>query len=174
MPVRHERCTWTQWVFSAHYIQRARQRRPRPRAINCSRRRSATSTIICYLTTCRTVATKERSFKNLIWILSGLKFLSILGLPWWLSDKESACQCRRQGFSPWSERIPHAAESLRPWANPTCHNYCACGPKSHAPQQEMPLHWEANTHQRRAAPLTASREKPKHQQRSRTATNINI
>ena len=22
------------------------------------------------------------------------------GLPWWLSVKESACQCRRHGFSP--------------------------------------------------------------------------
>ena len=23
------------------------------------------------------------------------------GLPWWLSCKESACQCRRREFSPW-------------------------------------------------------------------------
>ena len=23
-----------------------------------------------------------------------------LGLPWWLSGKESACQCRRHGFDP--------------------------------------------------------------------------
>ena len=23
------------------------------------------------------------------------------GLPWWLSGKESACQCRRHGFDPW-------------------------------------------------------------------------
>ena len=23
-----------------------------------------------------------------------------LGLPWWLSDKESICQCRRRGFDP--------------------------------------------------------------------------
>ena len=22
------------------------------------------------------------------------------GLPWWLSDKESSCQCRRHGFDP--------------------------------------------------------------------------
>ena len=22
-------------------------------------------------------------------------------LPWWLSDKESACECRRLGFNPW-------------------------------------------------------------------------
>ena len=31
------------------------------------------------------------------------------GLPWWLSGKESACQCRRCkrcGFSPWVGKIP--------------------------------------------------------------------
>ena len=34
------------------------------------------------------------------------------GFPWWLSGKESACQCRRPGFHLWSERIPHATEQL--------------------------------------------------------------
>ena len=34
------------------------------------------------------------------------------GLPWWRSGWESACQCRRHGFRPWSGRIPHAAEQL--------------------------------------------------------------
>ena len=29
-----------------------------------------------------------------------------VGLPWWLSGKESACQCRRHGFNPWSRKIP--------------------------------------------------------------------
>ena len=33
-------------------------------------------------------------------------------LPWWLSGEESACQCRRGGFDPWSGKIPHAAEQL--------------------------------------------------------------
>ena len=28
------------------------------------------------------------------------------GLPWWLSGKESVCQCRRQGFDPGSRRSP--------------------------------------------------------------------
>ena len=27
-------------------------------------------------------------------------------LPWGLSDKESACQCRRRGFSAWVRKIP--------------------------------------------------------------------
>ena len=27
-------------------------------------------------------------------------------LPWWLSGKESTCQCRRCGFDPWLRKIP--------------------------------------------------------------------
>ena len=30
----------------------------------------------------------------------------ITGLPWWLSGKESACQCRRHKFNPWVRKIP--------------------------------------------------------------------
>ena len=29
-----------------------------------------------------------------------------IGLPWWLSGKESACQCRRCRFNPWVRKIP--------------------------------------------------------------------
>ena len=28
------------------------------------------------------------------------------GLPWWVNDKEPACQCRRPGFNSWVGRIP--------------------------------------------------------------------
>ena len=35
-----------------------------------------------------------------------------VGLPWWRSGKEPACQCRGHGFKPWSRKIPHAAEQL--------------------------------------------------------------
>ena len=28
------------------------------------------------------------------------------GLPWWLSGKESTCQCRRCGFEPWAGKLP--------------------------------------------------------------------
>ena len=31
---------------------------------------------------------------------------SCYGLPWWLSNKESACQCRCHGFAPWVRKIP--------------------------------------------------------------------
>ena len=43
----------------------------------------------------------------------------VLGLPWWHSGWESACQCRGHGFEPWSGKIPHAAEHLGPWATIT-------------------------------------------------------
>ena len=32
--------------------------------------------------------------------------LLAIGFPWWLSDKELACQCRRHGFDPWVGKIP--------------------------------------------------------------------
>ena len=32
--------------------------------------------------------------------------ISLYGLPRWLSDKESACQCRRPWFNPWAKKIP--------------------------------------------------------------------
>ena len=33
-------------------------------------------------------------------------------IPWWLSGKESTCQCKRHGFDPWSKKIPHAKGQL--------------------------------------------------------------
>ena len=30
----------------------------------------------------------------------------VLGFPWWLSGKESACHCKRFGFDPWVGKIP--------------------------------------------------------------------
>ena len=29
----------------------------------------------------------------------------VTGLPWWLSGKESTCQCRRHGFNPWVREL---------------------------------------------------------------------
>ena len=28
------------------------------------------------------------------------------GLPWWLSGKESTCQCRSHRFDPWLRKVP--------------------------------------------------------------------
>ena len=33
------------------------------------------------------------------------------GLPWWLSGKESTCQCRRCGSDPWVGKIPLEKET---------------------------------------------------------------
>ena len=40
-------------------------------------------------------------------------------LPWCLNSKESTCQCRRQGFDPWSGNILHALEQLSPFTTNT-------------------------------------------------------
>ena len=50
----------------------------------------------------------------------------IWGLPRWSSSWESACQCRRQGFSSCSGKIPHAEGQLSPCATTSE----ACGPYS--------------------------------------------
>jgi len=39
-------------------------------------------------------------------LLKEQKILVIDLVPWWLSGKESACQCRRCGFDPWVGKIP--------------------------------------------------------------------
>ena len=38
------------------------------------------------------------------WAFHSFQFL-LCNIPWWLSDKESACQCRRHGFNPWVGKI---------------------------------------------------------------------
>ena len=40
-----------------------------------------------------------------------LKWCTHRGLPRWPSGKDSTCQCRRHGFSPWSGMIQQAVES---------------------------------------------------------------
>ena len=56
---------------------------------------------------------------------------------WWPSGKKSTCQCRRQGFNPWSGTIPLAVGQLSPCATniePVRHNSwspCALEPVLH-------------------------------------------
>ena len=72
-----------------------------------------------------------------------------IGLPWWSSDKQSACQCRGHGFDPWSGKTPHAEEQLSLWASAAeAHAPWAC-----ALQQEKPLQWEARELQPEGSPL---------------------
>ena len=114
----------------------------------------------------------------------------IRGLPWWLSGKESACQCRRHGFNPWSWKIPHAMEqqslcatTIEPvlWSpraatfEPLCCNYWSpqarepmlCNKRSHCNENSLPCNSTV-------APLAATREKPMQQGGPSTAKNIKI
>ena len=49
-------------------------------------------------------------FISLLYLLRYLHYLLFyvtdIGLPWWLSGKESACQCRRPEFDPCIRKIP--------------------------------------------------------------------
>ena len=60
------------------------------------------------------------------------------GLPWCLSGKESAYQCRRLRFNPWSREIPRAAGQLSPCGTTTE----AQVPIARVPHPEKPLRWE--------------------------------
>ena len=77
------------------------------------------------------------------------------GLPWWCSGWESACQCRRHGFEPWSGKIPHTAEQLGPWATepaqlePVLHN-------KRGRDSERPPHCDEEW-----SPLATTRENPR-------------
>ena len=34
-----------------------------------------------------------------------IQVMEVKGLPLWLNDKESTCQCRRHGFDPWIRKV---------------------------------------------------------------------
>ena len=98
-----------------------------------------TSSIHCFTMICQ----RNNTFK-----------IPVQGLPWWLSGKEFACQCRRHKFYLWLGKIPHATEQLSlcttsihncwahvPWLlvpaclEPMlCHKRSHCSP--HSPQPE--------------------------------------
>ena len=79
------------------------------------------------------------------------------GLPWWRSCWQSACQCRGHGFEPWSEKIPHAAEQLGPWATttePARLEPVLCNKRGR--DSERPAHRDEEW-----PPLAATRESPR-------------
>ena len=90
---------------------------------------------------------------NLFFIM--LQELSV-GLPWWRSGWESACQCRGHRFEPWSGKIPHAVEQLGPWATitePARLEPVLCNKRGH--DSERPAHCDEEW-----PPLAATRESP--------------
>ena len=81
----------------------------------------------------------------------------LLGLPWWHSGWESACQCRGHGFEPWSGKIPQAAERLGPWATiaePARLEPVLRNKRGH--DSERPVHCDEEW-----SPLAATRESPR-------------
>ena len=91
---------------------------------------------------------------------------SAVGLPWWLSGEESACQFRRHRFDPWSERIPHAPQLLSLGSaarklqllKPTC-------PRAGAPQQEKPQQKEVCVPHLESSPCSLQPEGRKQKQK---------
>ena len=79
-----------------------------------------------------------------------------VGLPWWHSGWESACQCRAHGFDPWSGKIPHAAEQLGPCTTTTEPARLEPVPRNkRGRDSERPAHRDEGW-----PPLAATRESP--------------
>ena len=105
------------------------------------------------------------------------------GPPWWLRDKEAACQRRRLRFSPWSGKIPWAVERLSLWTTTTepvswSPGATATEPTSAAPrawssalQCEKPARWEAHAPQLERGPHSLQLEKKPAQQRRTITVN---
>ena len=80
--------------------------------------------------------------KNLVW-----------GLSWWLSDKESTCQCRRQvGSLILEDSTWHGANK------PMGHNYWSCALEPRSPNFWSPCALESALHNKRSQ----HDEKPNH------------
>ena len=90
------------------------------------------------------------------------------GLPWWLSGKESTCQCRVRGFDLWSRKMPHADVQLSPCATapePTrCNYWSPCTPGSVLCNRRS-HHWEACTPQLESSVRSLQLEKALPQKR---------
>ena len=97
-------------------------------------------------------------FPKFLYVYIALNTIKLLlGLPWWCSGWESACQCREHGFEPWSGKIPHAAERLGPWATTT--EPARLEPvlrNKRGRYSERPAH-----HDEEWPPLAATRESPR-------------
>ena len=102
-----------------------------------------------------------------------LKKQVIWGLPWWLSGKESAHQCRRHRFDPWFGKIPQATEQLLRLCSragepqllkPVCPIACAL-------PQEKPPQWEAHALHLESSSYSLQLEKSPHSSREPVQQN---
>ena len=93
------------------------------------------------------------------WVLVDVH-VDAYGFPWWLSGKESSCQCRRRGFNPWIGRIPwrrkwqptpvflpgksHGQRSLAgysPWGRRVGHNLASRQQQQQQHVDDSPEEW---------------------------------
>ena len=122
---------------------------------------------------------------NLWWVYQNItpqliKENLYMGLPWWLSGKESTWKCRRHGFDPWSGKIPHPTKQLSPCATtiqPVLQSPGAAATEACAPCLLCSTAREA-TATRNPEPtageqplFNTTREKPVKQQRPSAAKN---
>ena len=85
-------------------------------------RGQADSSLLSHLRSSTYLLLKLKSFPLKLEVavtIFSIKEFPGLGVPWWLSGKESICQCRRHGLDPWSGKIPHATEQLSPCTTTT-------------------------------------------------------
>ena len=97
-----------------------------------------------------------------------------MGLSWWLSDKEPACQSRRHGFKPRFGKIPHATEQVSPFATtpePVLQSPGAPTTEARRPQSLCPTTREAAALQQGITPTHTTRGKPMYHQRPSIAKN---
>ena len=106
----------------------------------------------------------------------------MMGLSWWLSGKESICQCKKHGFDPCSRKIPHAVKQLSPCTTtiqPVLQGPGAATIEPQVPQSLSSAIREATamrsqyTKTREQPLFTATREKPA-QQRGPSTTKHKI
>ena len=88
------------WVFSANCIHSPLEHAEyNSTALRIRRISALISPLILPLCTCFCPVILSVPYKRII-----VPLLIKMGLPGWLSDKESACQCRIERSNPWSER----------------------------------------------------------------------
>jgi len=106
-------------------------------------------------------------------------YLKRIGLPWWFSGKESACQCRRHRSDPWPGKIPYPREqrslcttttdtepalsSLEAATRPTRHTCRSLGLEPMLRTKRSHSNEKPVTGTREKPPVAAPREKPEQQ-----------
>ena len=70
----------------------------------------------------------------------------------------------------WIQSLAQEDSTCHEATNPVCHNYKACTPRAHAPQ-EKPPQWEACSHQRTVAPTLQLEKACTQEQRPIAAKN---